>query len=145
MGWLAVKAWSLVWKAVMWIAFGLLLLVVGGGVFLCVRINRMAAEDRKLRCADVARGNELAAALDAIVARGNGCPAPKMQKRVKAAGVGHRSKWELDIDKGDCSYTLRTFTVPAWPIQASVRLDYASRTKKWESVCEGDHRRMTCP
>jgi hypothetical protein len=139
------EVWSHAWKAAKWLAFGLLLLVLGGGGVLCARVSRMAAKDRELRCADVARGNELAAALDAMVAHGNRCPAPAMQKRARAASVDHRSEWKLDIDSRDCSYALRTFTLPAWPIQASVRLDYDSRSKKWESVCEGNRTPMTCP
>jgi hypothetical protein len=129
------------WRLAKGLALGVLLLFLGGVGYLGWQVNRMAAADQQRRCADLARGKEVVAALDALVARGQRCPAAAMQKRAASEPL----EWELRIDSSDCSYTLAAFTVPGWPISASVRLGYDSHLRKWESVCEGHHSLPRCP
>ena len=135
-----------VWIVVKCFALGVLLLLLGAGGLIYWYVSSIADEDHERRCADVARGKEVVAALDSLVAASTTCPGRKMRVRAHAIGDdGQREKWDIDIDRTDCSYTLHKFTVPGWPIMASVRLEYDSRAKRWQTVCEGQHSTIRCP
>jgi hypothetical protein len=125
----------------------MLLLILGCVGYLGWRVSLIAAAENQSRCADLARGQALVGSLNAMVARSNRCPTAELQGLAKAAsaGPGKRSEWDIRIDGKDCRYTLAAFTVPAWPISASVRLVYDSRLGKWESVCEGRRSSPRCP
>jgi hypothetical protein len=124
----------------------MLLLVTGAGGFVRGYVGGMADEDHERRCADVARGKAVVAAVDSLVATGTTCPAHETQERTHAIGDdGQREKWNIHVDPTDCSYTLREFTVPGWPIGASARLEYDSRSKIWKIANEGERSTMICP
>jgi hypothetical protein len=123
-----------------------LLLVVLGGAFVCGKLSSIADEERALRCADMARGKLIVGEVDALVAESSVCPVHEMEARTHATNeVGEKPTWSIDIDPRECGYTLHKLTRPGWPIGASVRLDYDSRSKKWELLCEGERSRMVCP